>query len=154
MLAAACTAKARRRAKAAPQSLGGASLPRHSAGGGGPPESALPQAPQPSAPRAPNPWLRLSTLPKGNPISVFIFNESRANKPPPTSKESGSQLGNRINCPPCPPGCWRRGALSHFLTRPAEIFSRHNLNFGESFWRGEQRGGGKKKKPTLPLDPF
>lgn len=149
--------------KAAPRRPGGcsatwAALP----GVRGPPPTSLPRAPAtaPSSPwpppPAPQPLGVLPALPRGGIPFLCLF-ANRAGKHPAATPhlDSGSQLPSHELS--SLPGCWRCGALDRFLARPAEIFSRHNLNFGESLRKKKKKAKGrgkKKKKTTLPLDPF
>lgn len=149
--------------KAAPRRAGGCSATWAAPPGvRGPPPTSLPRAPAtapsspwppPSAPPAPR--RPPSTPTRGNPISVFICPTEPGKHPAATPHlDSGSRLP--LHELSSLLGCWRCGALDRFLARPAEIFSRHILNFGESLRKEKKKKqtGGEKKQKTLPLDPF
>lgn len=144
--------------KAAPQTPVGASPPppQQPRWGWGPPQSAPLGASRPGSP-CPQPLASPQHLMRENPIFVFICQGvAQTNRHPNLriwvpAGQSHESFGS--------PAGWRCRALAGCLARPAEIFSRHNLNFGESFEKKKkkkQRGGKQnpQKSPNLFLDPF
>lgn len=90
-------------------------------GGGG----ASPNRPASGARSPPLPLPRGPALSRGvggGIPSLCLFAKESGEQTATQTWESGSQLGNHSNCPARSPGCWRRGALARFQTRPAEIF--------------------------------
>lgn len=126
------------------------------AGGGGPQKVPCLCASSPGSP-CPQPLASSQHFMRENPIFVFICEGvAQRNRHPNLRIWVPAGQSHELSSSPA---CWRCRALAGCLARPAEIFSRHNLNFGESFGKKKkkkQRGGKQnpQKSPNLFLDPF